>query len=76
ACGKCGSCKKRRLEQLRGPKTIMVYVGDGISDLCPAQEADIVFAKAQLLSFCRRERIPCIPFEGFADVRRTLERLL
>ncbi|MCL4517296.1 MAG: MtnX-like HAD-IB family phosphatase [Firmicutes bacterium] len=75
-CGKCGSCKKSRLERLRGPETIIIYVGNLSTDLCPAQEADIVFAKAQLLSFCRQERIPCIPFEGFADVRRTLEKFL
>jgi 2-hydroxy-3-keto-5-methylthiopentenyl-1-phosphate phosphatase len=46
-----------------------VLVGDGLSDRCGAREADHVFARRDLLAWCRAERIEATPFESFADVR-------
>ncbi len=73
-CDLCGTCKLRRLFELRVAGYQVSYVGDGHSDLCPAVEADVVFAKAELAELCREEEIDFIPFESFADVRRELDR--
>ncbi len=71
-CTLCGTCKLLRLFQLRAQGYRTAYVGDGHSDLCPAVEADLVFAKAELAELCRTEEIDFVPFNHFSDVQRTL----
>ena len=71
-CTLCGTCKLRRLFELRVEGFRVAYVGDGHSDLCPAIEADLVFAKAELADLCREEDIAFMPFERFSDVQRGL----
>jgi len=71
-CTLCGTCKLLRLFQLRAVGYRTAYVGNGHSDLCPAIEADLVFAKAELAELCRTEDIDFIPFDRFADVQRSL----
>lgn len=68
---KCGSI--RTLGQ-RGQTSI--YIGDGRSDLCPAREADIVFAKNALARILESEGRPFTPFETLHDVKRILAGLL
>ena len=46
----------------------VILIGDGKSDACIANRADVVFAKGSLISFCQREGIEHIPFSDFADV--------
>jgi 2-hydroxy-3-keto-5-methylthiopentenyl-1-phosphate phosphatase len=71
-CTLCGTCKLLRVFQLRAQGYRTAYVGDGHSDLCPAFEADLVFAKAELAELCRTEAIEFIPFNRFSDVQRSL----
>ena len=83
ACGKCGTCKKSILRSLKNDfmtdltapisSPEIVYIGDGLSDKCGCQEADIVFAKNHLLAYCQRQNIPCVPFSTFADVLASLQ---
>lgn len=73
-CNLCGTCKLRRLFELRVAGYQVAYVGDGHSDLCPAVEADVVFAKKELADLCREEEIDFIRFDTFADVQREMER--
>lgn len=72
-CTLCGTCKLLRLFQLRASGYRTAYVGDGHSDLCPAIEADLVFAKAELAALCLTEEIEFVPFDRFSDVQRRLE---
>ncbi len=72
-CTLCGTCKLLRLFELRAQGYAVAYVGDGHSDLCPAVEADLVFAKKELADLCREEAIEFIPFDTFSDVRRGLD---
>jgi 2,3-diketo-5-methylthio-1-phosphopentane phosphatase len=73
-CTLCGTCKLLRLFELRTQGYRIAYVGDGHSDLCPAIEADVVFAKKELADLCREEAIDFIPFDTFADVQREMAR--
>lgn len=50
---RCAHCKKIHILEHRDKTT--VYVGDGLSDVCPALEADIVFAKDSLASHLETE---------------------
>lgn len=52
------------------------YVGDGRSDFCVSHQASIVFAKSKLEAYCQQQAIPFIPYEGFAEVQRTVAMLL
>ena len=72
-CRLCGTCKLRLFE-LRAAGYEVTYVGDGHSDICPAIEADTVFAKSHLAQLCREEEIPFIPFVTFRDVLREMSR--
>jgi len=53
----------------------VVYVGNGSSDLPPAQLSSHVFATDDLLAHCKKENLNCIPFVDLNDVIRGLERL-
>ena len=45
-----------------------VYIGDGVSDSCAAGKCDFVYAKCNLLDFCRESQIAHEPFTNFRDV--------
>lgn len=72
----CASCKRNTLLQLAHPEHIIVYIGDGGSDFCPAEHADIVFAKKALLRYCSVEKIPHYPFKNLFEVVRILEKIV
>ncbi|KAI2779632.1 HAD-like domain-containing protein [Daldinia loculata] len=60
-----------------GTVPLIVFIGDGVSDLPAAREADVLFARRglRLEEYCREHNIPYIPFDTFADVQREIERL-
>jgi len=69
-CALCGTCKMGRVLELRGKGCEIVYLGNGYSDICPALEADRVFAKGQLAALCAEEEREFMPFKDFGDVVR------
>jgi 2-hydroxy-3-keto-5-methylthiopentenyl-1-phosphate phosphatase len=46
-----------------------LLIGDGRSDFCVAQEADLVFAKDALVEFCREQNIRYRPIASFREAR-------
>lgn len=77
ACSTCGpgACKAGVLEARRLPDDVVVVFGDGISDLCPARRADVVFARAQLAQLCQEEGISWHPLDTFSDAHAALAAL-
>ena len=71
---KCAHCKKIHLVK-SGGKTLL-YVGDGLSDICAAEKADLVFAKGSLLDYLRKAKKPCYAFKNLNDVYRKMKELL
>ncbi len=69
-CTLCGTCKLARLFELRTSGFQVAYIGDGDSDLCPAVEADRVYAKDRLADLCDAEEIPYRRFRDFTDIAR------
>ena len=65
-------CKCASAAALGTPGRQTVYVGDGRSDLCPAREADVVFAKGALARILAGEGRAFVPFETLHDVERVL----
>jgi 2-hydroxy-3-keto-5-methylthiopentenyl-1-phosphate phosphatase len=72
ACGS-GLCKCKILEN--GPKrTVKVVIGDGRSDFCWSADADMVFAKDKLLSYCKQNNIEYVAYDDFHVIRNVLEQ--
>ena len=67
-CGRCANCKAQHVDRAREQGDRVVVVGDGASDRCAAELADIVFARGELLDWCRGRGIPAHPFDDFAAV--------
>ena len=72
-CDLCGNCKTNILEQYRLTYENIIYIGDGYSDVCPAQKADIVFAKDILYEKCMKNGRDCIYYADFRDIGRYLK---
>ena len=52
-------------------------VGNGLSDRCPCESADLVLATGELLDHCRANNIGAVDFRNFRDVEReVLKRLV
>lgn len=73
-CVKWGNCKCRVVEEYRSRGYQVFYIGDGISDSCPAARADFVFARHKLLALCQERGIPHIELRDFHVVIEELER--
>jgi 2,3-diketo-5-methylthio-1-phosphopentane phosphatase len=71
ACPRCAHCKAQHLRP-RGERT-RIFVGDGLSDVCPALVADVVFAKDSLAAELARRGLPFRPFRSLADVYQHLQ---
>ncbi len=73
-CDLCGNCKTAHLERLRGSYQRIIYIGDGYSDKCAAEHADVVFAKHNLARLLAERDVPYLSFESFDDIiKATLE---
>ena len=75
-CDRCACCKRNQMLTRSADEDIIVYVGDGFSDRCPVQYADLVFAKGDLQTYCREENISYIVYRTLDDVTGQLESLL
>jgi len=72
-CGRCGTCKRRILEERRPAEgQPVIYVGDGLSDRCAALEADLVYAKGMLRRELQRAGKRFVPVENLGEVVQDL----
>lgn len=69
-CGKCGVCKSKILLQYRDRYDEIVYIGDGITDLCAAEKSDKIYAKSgrHLSKWLTEHNIPFNLFNDFGDI--------
>lgn len=76
SCGQCANCKGYHVRQLmQSNHERAIYIGDGFSDRCGAQEADIVFAKGDLGQWCEKNNLAFLPFEHFESVLQRLQEM-
>ncbi|KAL1607652.1 hypothetical protein SLS60_002587 [Paraconiothyrium brasiliense] len=61
-----------RLQSDDGTIPMIIFIGDGVSDLPAAREADVLFARRglRLEEYCIENNLPYIPFDTFADIQR------
>lgn len=75
-CQICAHCKTKNL-LARSPKgSIIIYVGAGVSDACPAKYANVVFAKDNLLRHFKDNKLNYMAFHSLKDVFIYLKRRL
>lgn len=67
-CGLCGTCKKKIIQVHRKEYDFIFFIGNGFSDRCAAQEANFVFAKETLYTYCLKKGIPCRFFKDFGEI--------
>ena len=75
-CSVCGDRCKRSEVTARRHGQAVAYVGDGFSDRCAAQAADLAFARDRLALYLDGLDVPYTPFHDFHDVRRGLATYL
>ena len=73
-CETCGNCKRDHLMRCREQSDRIIYIGDGHSDCCPVEHADVVIAKGTLAEHCRTAGTEFAEFRDFRDVIEILER--
>ena len=71
----CANCKKPHVTRNGASTRPVMYIGDGRSDLCAAEVADLVFAKGCLRQLLRRAGHPCVGFNDLGDVYRYVKEL-
>ena len=74
-CTRCACCKRNLMLTQSADEDVIVLIGEGYSDTCPARFADIVFAKKELQKFCQARNISYLPYVDFSDVVRRLEAM-
>jgi 2-hydroxy-3-keto-5-methylthiopentenyl-1-phosphate phosphatase len=53
----------------------VIYVGNGLSDISPARLAHYIFARDELLAYCKEASLDCTPFVDLNDVVKGLKLL-
>lgn len=71
-CEVCGQPCKRSTAAALADGTELVYVGDGYSDRCAAEAADLVFARRGLAVYLEEQGVPFERFEDFHSIARRL----
>jgi len=70
------SCKRNAILKDIPTDAFVIYIGDGYSDFCAAQYADIVFAKRSLARYCFEQKIPHHNWRSFFDITQVLRKIL
>ncbi|MFZ5515085.1 MAG: MtnX-like HAD-IB family phosphatase [Candidatus Zhuqueibacterota bacterium] len=74
-CQACANCKGYHIRNIPGNGTRTVQIGDGLSDRCGAVEADFIFAKNDLVEFCKKHDLSYFEYSNFNDILLKLKTL-
>jgi 2-hydroxy-3-keto-5-methylthiopentenyl-1-phosphate phosphatase len=73
SCEICGEpCKRTTVRSVVDGGEV-VYVGDGYSDRCAAEDADLVFARRGLAAYLTERGVPFEPFDDFFQIAERLD---
>ena len=65
------------LESDNGTIPMIIFIGDGVSDLPAARESDVLFARRglKLEEYCVENNLEYIPFDTFADIQKEVIKI-
>ncbi|MFC4355739.1 2-hydroxy-3-keto-5-methylthiopentenyl-1-phosphate phosphatase [Chryseomicrobium palamuruense] len=72
----CGCCKPSIIRKLLAEDATSIVIGDSITDLQAAKQADLVIARDFLIKKCEELDITYQPFEKFGDVTEIIDARL
>ena len=67
-CRQCSNCKGYHIEKSLKSGEIVVFIGDGHSDLHACAKADIIFARSILAKILDEKKVPYFPFNDFNEI--------
>lgn len=69
--------EEAKMESDNGTIPMIVFIGDGVSDLPAAREADVLFARRglRLEEYCIENKLSHIPFDTFADIQKEVIKI-
>ena len=65
-----GMCKCEKVKE-----DLFCYIGDGVSDLCIAKKASVLFATKNLQKHCEKNRINYHYFNSFKDIKNKIKEI-
>lgn len=68
----CNHCKTNHLTEANNQGYKTVFIGDGNTDRCPAETADIVFAKNSLANYLKNKHKKFYKYQNFNDIQKIL----
>jgi 2-hydroxy-3-keto-5-methylthiopentenyl-1-phosphate phosphatase len=74
-CRECHECKALTVKEFREKGFFTIYLGDGLTDRCPAWEADMVFARGRLKSSLDKDGIENDRLDGFKELIEFIEKM-
>ncbi len=74
-CTRCACCARNIMLTTCADDERIVFVGTDDADVCPAEYADVVFAKGALQSACQERNISYVLYSSFDDVAERLAKL-
>jgi len=69
----CNHCKTNHIIESQRKGYKVVYIGDGNTDRCPAETADIVFAKDSLAEYLDMKKKKYFKYQDFSDIQNILD---
>lgn len=75
-CDRCGCCKGARINEIVGGDSDnfeVIFIGDGLSDICALEPSDKIFARGDLLEYCRSNNIKAFEYKDFFDILKWLK---
>jgi 2-hydroxy-3-keto-5-methylthiopentenyl-1-phosphate phosphatase len=72
----CGCCKPSIIRELRQGDAKSIVIGDSITDLEAAKQADLIIARDFLIEKCEELGLPYETFENFHDVTAIIDARL
>jgi 2-hydroxy-3-keto-5-methylthiopentenyl-1-phosphate phosphatase len=72
----CGCCKPSVIRKLKKPNDFTIVIGDSITDLEAAKQADFVFAREYLAEKCEQLGIKYQKYETFYDCINVIKELI
>ncbi len=70
----CGHCKVETVEKMRVQGRKVLFIGDGLTDRCAAEKADLILARDQLARHCREKGFPYYGFRDFFQAKKILQK--